>query len=1125
MGYTSSHQHGEPTPSEHVMNSSLPCREPEAAEIARLDEEGRVNERLPRSEAMHLHDLAQALSASVAVLDGEGIIVSVNAAWKQFADDNGMCMPQHGLGTSYLDACNFSAADPIAGQAALGIRAVLAGEAGRFELQYPCHSPAKERWFLLRACALDNGSRPGAVVMHDDITLRVQAENELGRLSLATEMRERMLHTALSSISDYSYIFDRRGRLLFANQKLLALLGVSLEQAIGKDAHDLGYPLESAQRIQAQVQSVFATGKTVKDEIAFLSPTGESGFYAYEFSAAFAPDGSVDFVVGYSTDITHRKRSELALQESVAEFRTLAAAMPQIVWVTTPQIETIYLNQQWVDYTGLSLDEGLGHGWHRAVHPDDLPRVAQAFNAASDGACSYEARLRRGDGVYRWWLVRAIAQTDKDGALLKWIGTSTDIDDLKRAQIEVSRTNRELQRQRAELRIVLDLVPATILLKDTSGTILRINERGARSIGRTVAQVEGATIEQLYPSEDAARYRASDLEVIRTGKPILGVVLQHDATDGREVWTQRDKVPLHDDRGEVVGIVVMSVDISERKRDQDALRDLNTELEDRVRLRTAELDLARSDAEIANRAKSEFLATMSHEIRTPMSGMLGLLELLELSGLDAGQRSMLSVARDSGKALMRIIDDILDLSKIEANSLELKLVAGSVASVVANACRLHAQVASSKNLTLRTDISARISPLLSFDPLRLGQILNNFVNNAIKFTAAGHVDVSVELVGRCREMEELRFVVRDTGIGMTPPQIGRLFQPFVQADCETSAQFGGTGLGLVICKRLAELMGGTVEIESELGVGTSIALQLTFEICKNTGPVRSAQADHKALKTLVDGRRTVPSVEAAQADRSLLLIVDDHPTNRMVLLQQAASLGYMAETADDGAQALVAWRSGRFAAVITDCSMPVMDGYQLARAIRETESQGPCGRIPIIASTANALSSAVEACVTAGMDACLVKPASLADLSAVLARWVPLAGESRAREAAGAAPHAAGARGQGLLDLVLLAEISGGDQAAQAEMLLDFRRATGSDASALRQAVAPLDFARITEFSHRIKGSSQMLGATLLADVCARIEAAGADRAAADLGIAMGSFEVELLRLYGYLDMFPSIGK
>ncbi|MGV3569943.1 MAG: PAS domain-containing protein [Ramlibacter sp.] len=1107
------------------MNGASYRRGPDpAAEIARLEQElQRVGERLRRSEAMHLEEIVESLPAHVAVLDAHGVIVRVNAAWKRFADANGMRSPGHGLGSNYLDACEGgSGADgATAAEAARGLREVLAGESRRFELQYPCHSPTQERWFLLRACALGNGSC--AVVMHDDITLRMQAARNLARLSLETERRERMLHTALSSISDYSYIFDARGRLLFANQKLLTLWGVSMEQAAGKNLFDLGYPVESAQRMQAQVQSVFDSGRSVMGELAYVSPGGVSGFYAYEFSAALAPDGSVDFVVGCSSDITQRKRSELALQESVADFRTLAAAVSQIVWVLTPQLEAVYLNQQWTDYTGLSLADGLGDGWRQVLHPVDALRVAPVFANAADGNTSYEARLRRADGTYRWWLIRAGVVKDEAGVLQKWIGTSTDIDDLKRAEIQVLRTNRELQRQRAELRIVLDLVPAMIMFKDTRGTVLRINELGAKSLGRTVAEVEGLPLDRLYSPQDAARYRASDLEIIRTGKPILGAVERMVDKDGGDLWRQRDKVPFHDENGNVVGIVVMGLDITERKRHQDALRELNAELEQRVLWRTAELESARSEAEAANQTKSQFLATMSHEIRTPMSGMLGLLELLELGELDAEQRSTLSVARDSGKGLMRIIDDILNFSKIEANRLELSLVPGSVASVVEGACRLHAQAASSKNLALRTAVSPEISPLLSFDPLRLGQILNNFLNNAIKFTAAGQVDLSVELVARRGDVEELRFVVRDTGIGMTQAQVGRLFQPFVQAAAETSARFGGTGLGLVICRRLAELMGGTVEVHSEPGVGTRTALQLPFEICDGTGPARTGPADDETVQALVAGRRVAPSVEAAAADGSLLLVVDDHSTNRMVLLRQAASLGYAAEAAADGAQALVAWRSGRFAAVLTDCSMPVMDGYALAGAIRQEEAGSQRRRIPIIACTANALPSAIAACDAAGMDACLVKPVSLAGLSAALARWVPVAGASGAREAQ-AAPRAAAALAPALLDLALLAEISGGDEVAQADMLLDFRRATRSDASALRQGVLLQDFARVVEFSHRIKGSSQMLGAALLAGACARIEAAGAASDAADLGTAMAIFEIELLHLDGYLETLAPAG-
>ncbi|MFC5498103.1 PAS domain-containing protein [Caenimonas terrae] len=1087
----------------------------------------RAQRQLHLSEASHQAAILAALPAHVALLDGRGFITAVNAAWTQFADDNGMRDPRRGVGSSYLAACDHGAAagSSTAAQAGRGIRAVLAGQVRSFELEYTCHSPSQERWFSLRVAAMGSGRSAGAVVLHHDITLRIKTARDLASLAQATARRERMLNTALSAITDFTYIVDRRGRLLFANQSALDLWGFTLEEAIGKDGYDLGWPAETARKIHAQWASVFATGKTVNDEIEYQSPAGVNACYAYVFSAAFAADGSVDFVVGSSTDITQKRRSDLALQESFAEFRTLAAAMPQIVSMTTADREVIYLNQQWMDYTGLTLGQGLAGGWHDVIHPQDRPAVSQAHARMQGGTYSYEARLRRADGAYRWWLVRGVALTDDAGAVLKWIGTCTDIDDLKLAEVEVMRTNRELQRQRAELRVVLDLVPAMILLKDTQGTILRANERAARNIGRSVAQMEGAPVASVYPETATPGYVASDQEIIRTGQPILGVVERLTSADGAEVWTLKDKVPLHDETGAVTGILVMSVDISERKRHQDALRELNEELEGRVRRRTAELELARHDAETANAAKSEFLATMSHEIRTPMSGLLGLLELLALGDLNAQQSSTLAVARESGDALMRIIDDILDFSKIEANGMELNLVAASVPAVIKNLCRLHAQVASSKNLTLHADVSDQISPALSFDPLRLGQILNNFLNNAIKFTSSGQVDISVRVLGRRDEMEELEFVVRDTGIGMSQAQVERLFQPFVQAAAETSSRFGGTGLGLVISRRLAELMGGTVEVQSASGRGTVLTLRLAFEICGAAALARTQVADQELLQALMAGRRSAPSVTEAQADGTLLLIVDDHPTNRMVLVRQAASLGYAAEAAGDGEQGLALWRSGRFAAVITDCNMPGMNGYELATAIRASESRRDAGRIPVIACTANALPAAAEACIAAGMDDRLVKPASLSDLSAMLARWVPLSLEARPPHPAAPAasqPPAALQR-RGLLDLVLLAEISGGDPVAQADMLLDFRRANEADAQALREAIGAQDFARVADFAHRIKGSCQMLGALLLGEAGGRLEAAAAAHQAGELRAAMDGFEAELGRLNGYLEMFPGI--
>jgi len=1061
--------------------------------------------------------ILDSLPEHIALLDADGVIVSVNASWRRFAQDNGLALPDHGLGSSYLDACDrYPGGDPVVGpRVGDAIRAVLRGDSTSYLFEYSCHSPTEQRWFMLRVYGLPDGAR-GAVVMHTNMTERNRVAQELNALSLRTERRERLLNTALSSITDYTYVIDQRGHLLFANPQVLTLWRVTLEQAIGRNAYDLGYPPELAAKIKSQIESVFSTGKRLTDVTPYDSPTGASGFHEYDFSPALAPDGSVEFVVGCTRDITERKRSELALQESFAEFRTLAAAMPQIVWVTTPQREAIYLNQQWRDYSGLSSAESLGRGWQQAVHPLDAATAEQAWKGSTAGAYSYETRIRRADGCYRWWLVRAVSLCDDDGKVVKWIGTCTDIDDMKRAEIDLSRANRELQQQRAELRVLFDLVPASIWFKDTANTFLRVNERGARSVGRSVSEVEGKSTADVYPAEVAAAYLATDREIIRTGTPILGKIERRVDDMGEETWIQKDKVPYHDESGKVVGIVVMSHDITERKRDQDALRELNAELEDRVRRRTAQLTLAREEAETANRAKSEFLATMSHEIRTPMGGMLGLLELLGLSGLDADQRSTLAVARESGNALLRIIDDILDFSRIEADGLELNLVAASVQEVVASACRLHAQMASSKNLSIQCAVAPEISPVLLFDPLRLGQVLNNFLSNAIKFTERGHVEIKVELASRHDGIDDLRVVVRDTGIGMTPEQVQRLFQPFVQAAADTSSRYGGTGLGLVISKRLAELMGGTVSIESESGRGTSLTLRVAFEICNAlTLPRVPGATEQQALDVLMAGRRDAPSTQDAEAEGSLILVVDDHPTNRMVLLRQVASLGYAAEAANDGIEALQAWKSGRFAVVVTDCNMPRMNGYDLATAIRQIEADRGLRRVPIVACTANALPVATEHCIRVGMDDCLVKPASLADVSEMLAQWVPLARVSEptpVRPEPAPSRPATGSTAQ-LVDLSLLAEISGGDPVAQAEMLAEFGRVNELDGAGLRQAAARVDFQRALELSHRIKGSSLMLGASLLAAASGRVEIASVARNEAGLLEAMRGFETELVRL------------
>ncbi|MBL8300846.1 MAG: response regulator [Rhodanobacteraceae bacterium] len=497
-----------------------------------------------------------------------------------------------------------------------------------------------------------------------------------------------------------------------------------------------------------------------------------------------------------------------------------------------------------------------------------------------------------------------------------------------------------------------------------------------------------------------------------------------------------------------------------------------------------EVELRHSEALAteANRAKTAFLAAMSHEIRTPMIGVVGMLELLSHTDLDAEQRRCVDVIDTSAQALLQIIGDILDFSKIEAGRLDIVNAPADLRRLLEQAVNNFLGVASSRGLALTLDVDAGVAPAHVVDALRLRQIASNLLSNALKFTHKGGVRVELELLMQDEATQTLALRVHDSGIGIGQEQQDKLFTPFSQAEAGTARSYGGTGLGLAISQRLATAMGGEMGLRSQLGEGTSVSLVITLPMASSEALLLETEQPRQPARF---AKRAAPSVEEAERERSLILLVDDHPTNRDVIARQLAKAGYACISAEDGEQGLQQWRSGRFALVLADIHMPHMDGYAMTSAIRAIEQREARRRTPLIALTANVTKGEAERCIAAGMDDFLGKPVSIAQLAAKLRGWlphVPFPQEAARADTASPAilPEA--------IDHRVLEEITGGDVQQAREIFDDFIRTAQSDLAALEQALARQDRTGAGREAHRIKGAARLVGAVALADQAALIE-------------------------------------
>jgi PAS domain S-box-containing protein len=669
---------------------------------------------------------------------------------------------------------------------------------------------------------------------------------------------------------------------------------------------------------------------------------------------------------------------------------------------------------------------------------------ALVFKASRGIEDIYELTYIRKDGSRFPAVVSVTALRDAQDAIIGYLLIGTDNTARKLVEAEQKKLDQRLRDQQFYTRSLIEANIDAIMTTDPSGIITDVNKQMEALTGCTRDELIGAPFKSYFTDPERAE---AGIKLVLSEKKVTDYELTASARDGKQTVVSYNATTFYDRGRTLQGVFAAARDVTEGKRVE------------------AELQQAKAMAETASQAKSDFLASMSHEIRTPMNAIIGIADLLAKTALSPEQDKYVQIFRRAGDNLLNLINDILDLSKVEASQLELERTGFSLTDLLDKVKEMVAVRAQEKGLALVCEAAPNVPGDLIGDPTRLRQVLLNLLGNAIKFTESGEVSLRVTPDADSPVPGALRFTISDTGIGIPREKLGAVFERFTQADSSTTRRYGGSGLGLTISKRLVELMGGRIWVESEAGKGSVFSFAVPLEIW--AGATRRAAAPV--------GAGTEPALPALH-----ILLVEDSPDNRTITVAYLRDTPYRVEIAENGAIAYQKFTAGHFDLVLMDRQMPVMDGLTATRAIREWEQASHRPPTPIIALTASALKGDQEKCMAAGCTAYLTKPIKQDVLLQAIRE-----------HSAAAAPSSKAENGRN--DIVLVRP-----NPIVADLVPGFLQNRRQDVVAMLGALARGDFATVESLGHGMRGAGSSYGFHAITDIGAGLEqaAASADEAA-----------------------------